>query len=364
MCKFRLFILTSILFVVFFITGCDSKNQNKAPQKEMPPIPVAIYEIDSAGAKISRTYPGIIKANSEVDVLARVEGVLKKRYYKEGSFVKKGDSLYLIEQDRYLAALNSAKANVNKAEAALTQSSSDWERAQKLSKTQALSEQEYDAFYSAYLSSKAELEASKAALNNARLDYRYTTVEAPISGKAGKKHQDVGDLVGSSTQNTLLTTITAIDPIQIEFSIPSNDAKSYMKYLNSQELNVSANGVYGEIDYIAPRLDSSTDTLQLRAIFPNKNEEFLVGDFTQISINGIELQDVVLIPEQSIVKTPKGEIVFVYTDGVAKPRPIKSSLLVNDKVVIQEGLNVGDKVITNNIAKVRPNAKVQLMGSN
>ena len=166
---------------------------NNLLANEMPALPVQTFKVSAQSNTTNRTYPTILKAYEQVDVMARVSGTLTKKYFTEGKLVKKGTLLYSIEPDTYQAILNVKKANFTKAK-------KDFDRAKTLIASKAISPQAYDDYTFQY-------ESSKAALDEAQINLNYTKVTAPIDGIVGIKRHDVGDLVGSSTNNSILVTI-------------------------------------------------------------------------------------------------------------------------------------------------------------
>lgn len=350
----KILLLTTIAVVGF--TGCfqgeakDTKQQT-SPQK--PALPVQVFKVNKENNTTNKTYPTILKAYEQVDIMARVSGALEKKYFNEGDFVKKGTLLYKIEPDIYLANLNMKKANFTKAK-------KDYERAKALFKSKSISNQTFDDYTFQY-------ESSKAALKEAQINLNYTNVKAPIDGIVGLKKHSIGDLVGSSAANSHLITITNTNPIHAEFSLPKDDMDSFLGQIraNKVKVNLLANGkTYnsGEIDFIAPTIDSNTDTLLLRAKFKNPNNELVVGNFTKIELTNLSLGEVFIIPENAVLKTAKTSMVYVLDENnIAKVRPVKTGSLVEKGIVIKDGLKVNEQIVISNLAKLRPNTKVQIV---
>ncbi len=350
----KILLLTTIAVVGF--TGCfqgetkDTKQQT-SPQK--PSLPVQVFKVNKENNTTNKTYPTLLKAYEQVDIMARVSGTLEKKYFKEGDFVKKGTLLYKIEPDLYLANLNMKKANFTKAK-------KDFERAKALFASKSISKQTFDDYTYQY-------ESSKAALAEAQINLNYTNVSAPIDGIVGIKKHNVGDLVGTSSANSHLITITNTNPIHAEFSLPKDDMDSFLSQIKDKKakINLLANGkTYseGEIDFIAPTIDSNTDTLLLRAKFKNPNSELIVGNFTKIELTNLSLGDVLIIPENAVLKTEKANIVYVVDENnIAKVRPVTIGSLVEKGLVIKDGLKVGEQIVITNLAKLRPDTKVQIV---
>ncbi len=320
---------------------------------EAPALPVQTFKTSKQDNITSKTYPTILKAYEQVDVMARVQGTLIEKHFKEGDFVKKGTLLYKIEPDTYLANLNMKKAE-------FTKSKKDYERAKSLIATKSISQQAYDDYIYQY-------ESSKAALDEAQISLNYTNVTAPINGIIGIKKFDIGDLVGKNDTNSLLLTITNTNPIYAEFSLPKNDMNDFLSQIKSKNTKIKLvgdNKTYenGEIDFVAPTIDSNTDTLLLRAKFENPNNELIVGNFTKIEISNLSLGDVFVVPENAVLKTAQANIVFVVDENnIAKVRPVVTGNLVKDGIVIKSGLKSDEQIVTSNFAKLKPDTKVQIV---
>lgn len=346
-------VITAV-FIALGFAACSSQEKQQANTQQTAPmgLPVSVFEISDKKAQTTKEYPTLIKPFEEVDVTARVKGVLIAKYFKEGDTVKKGAKLYTIEPDTYLANLNQAKANYYKA-------NKDFERASTLLKTKSISEQQFDEYKYLY-------EDAKAKLQQAQIEFNYTEVVSPIDGIVGIKKSDIGDLVGSDESNTLLVTITNTNPIHAEFSLSKEDINLYMKQIKENNVQISLisstkkydNGV---IDYIAPKIDSNTDTLLLRAKFDNSNHDFIVGEFATIQLNNLDLGNVFIIPENAIVKTAKGTFVYVAENNQAKMRFVKLGNLIEEGIIVEEGLKLGEKIIVSNIAKLRPDTPIQIL---
>ena len=355
---------TSLIAISIIFLGLTNINAQETPEK--PALPVQVFKIEDKIASTSKSYPSILKAYEEVSVMARVKGTLVEKHFQEGSFVKKGTLLYKIEADTYLANLNMAKANEKKAQANYNKSAKDYERGKSLSKTKSISEQNFDEYTYLYENAKGELESAKAAVQQAQIEFNYTKIYAPIDGIVGIKNSDIGDLVGSNEANSILVTITNTNPVYAEFSLSKDDVNSYISQIRNKtvKVNLVANDkVYenGQIDYVSTKIDSNTDTLLLRAKFENSKNELIIGDFAKIQINNLNLGDVRIIPENAVLKTAKGSFVYVIEDSIAKLKPVQTGILLKDGISITSGLKVNDQVVVSNIAKLKPDTKIQIL---
>jgi membrane fusion protein (multidrug efflux system) len=345
--------------------------QADAPKPSAPQTPmVDVYKVTKAAQMpISLEYPARLKSIRSAKVVARVSGVLMQKMYEEGSFVKKGSLLYTIEPDVYAALVHEREADMALQEALYKKAARDWERAEALYGDKALSKQEYDSALSAFETAKAGVNAAKAKLASANVDLGYTQVKAPISGIAGIKETDLGNVV---SPGTALVNITQSDPIHAEFSIPDVDRLKALYALQkgrwsdagkdglTATLNVGGFVAEGKIDYIDPVIDANTGSVKARAIFKNENALLMQGAFGRITVTGFVCKDVMMVPQKAVLQNPMGTIVFVIDSGKAAVRPIKLGDTSGDKFIVEEGLKEGDVVIVNNFFRVKPGMDVTI----
>lgn len=331
------------------LTGCSKKDKNEAPQQNVA-IPVNTYNINQGDVPISFEYPAKLTSLQSVEIYARVEGVLLEQHFVEGGLVKKGDKLFKIEPDKYQAAFNKAQAEFRAAQR-------DWVRAQKLFKNNALSPKEYDSAQSTY-------ENARANLDVARVDLNYTNVIAPASGKVSMKRYDIGDLVGKAGADNVLTTITQLDPIYAEFSIPSNDYY-FLRTLDHENVKViyllpdgTPFDSLGKLDFIDSVLESGTATIKARAIVENPEHLLVPGEFSRIRLDGIIAKDSIMIPQVALMQDAKGSFVFKIVEGKAQPTPVVLGYNIGNNVIVKSGLNTGDVIITSQLIKLRPGVPV------
>lgn len=336
-----------------------------AETKQRSAMKVEVFTVNNNAVKITKKYPAIVKAQKSVSIIARVSGNLEKRYFTEGSFVKKGEKLYKIEQGTYQANIDSANATLSQAKALLVRATSDWTRYKELFENKAISAYQKDQYYYNYQDAKANVQNAQSALTNANIQYQYTNIKSPMDGVVSITMLNEGNFVDA---NTVLTTITKIDPIYVEFSMPQVDIGKYLSYIKSKEVKFSINCQNkcvegGVLKYISPTLDASTDTLLLRTHFENKNSEVIIGQFVNISITNISIPNVIIIPEEAIMQNKTNSVVYVVDENsLVKVRKVE---LTGDSsksgVIIKDGLKVNDKIIISNIAKIRPGTKVQIV---
>jgi len=346
-----------------FLVGCnDEQKSAKAAQKV--PLSVKVYTVKFGKVPLINSYSTLLKPFNEVDVVARVSGLLMSENFKEGSYVKKGDTLYEIQKDEYAATLNEAKASLLKAEANFNKAQKDWNRNEYLFKNNAISAVMRDELFYTYEDAKAEVTKTKAVLQNAQIKFNYTTIKAPISGTIGMSNSDVGAYIDIGGQ---MSTITAQDPIYAHFSLPSSDISKYLyqiKNASKVTLSVNAKKYIGEIDFISPKIDAETDTLKFRAKFQNKDNELIVGSYAEIQIDGLNYERVAKIPQEALVKTQDATVVYVVKDGTVSMRSIDSLQVQDGIAYVEKGVQDGESIVISNLAKLRPNSKVTIVKGN
>ncbi|MDY0265613.1 MAG: efflux RND transporter periplasmic adaptor subunit [Sulfurospirillum cavolei] len=359
----------------FLVSGCSGSEHKAAVAQAMPPLSVATYQVVASDVPVSLEYPAKIKSIQQINVVARVSGILEKKYFTEGNFVKAGEMLYQIDFERYEALMQEAAADVGVKEATLKQATRDWERIKTLFAQDAVSQKERDSALSAYESAIASLKASQAALKKATIDFNYTKVKAPISGMTSLNTQDIGSYVGSNSDTMTLTTITQIDPIYVEFSLPDIELLKKRYVMGTGNWNSiaqaklpvrlltpdgSAYAKEGTLDFLDNSVDAETSTIKARATFSNPNHILIPGLFVRVNVGGLVYKDAISIPQKALLQDATGSYVYIVKEGKAHKLPVKAGTVHNDTYIIESGLTVGDTVITNNLTKLRPGAPINV----
>lgn len=368
----------SIIFFLFVVilSGCSKSDESSMAnnKQEAPVFPVSSYITKVENISIPIEYPAKVKSIKQVQVTARVVGTLENQFYTEGEYVKKGTLLYKIDPKKYQATFNSAVASLAVSEAKLNEAERNFERVQKLYKTNALSQKDYDASLSVLESSKANVQASKAAVDSAKIDLDYTNVDATISGMTGLNSVDIGSYVGTNAENSLLTTITQMDPIYVEFSIPDIELlkKRYaLRYGNWDNISqaklpvsiVTPDGnLYehnGTLDFFDNTINSQTASIKARASFKNPNYTLLPGLFVKINLLGIEQSNAIVVPQIALMQEGIDMYVYVSNDGIVEKVNVEIGESTKDGFsIVESGLKGGEIVIIDNLTKIRPGSKV------
>ena len=367
--------ICSIVLGMFIFSGCNDVKGNSS-QTTIPPLKVATFQVKANDISVSVEYPAKIKSMQQVNVVARVNGILEKKNFIEGNFVKEGELLYQIDSTRYEALMQEALADVEVKTATLKQATREWERIKILFEQDSTSQKERDSALSAYETAQASLKASQANLKKAQIDFGYTKVKAPISGLTSLNAQDLGSYVGSTTESMNLTTITQMNPIYVEFSLPDIELFKKRFIMNNGNwnnisqaklavsLNFSDDSVYeqkGTLDFIDSFVDNETSTVKARATFVNPKNDLIPGLFVRVKIDGLVYKNAINIPQIAVLQDATGAFVYIAKENQAVKTPVKIGNIVNDTYIIDSGLNGGDIVITNNLTKLKPGSSIDLM---
>ena len=358
------------LVVAFALSGCGKKDEQKGGAPGGPGggppqvLPVTVIEAQPQRVPITVDAVGQSEGSKEVQVRARVSGILLKQRFTEGDRVKANAVLYQIDPAPYEIALAQAKAALAQARATSEQSVREEARLKPLAAEQAISGKDYDDATSTRKTSAANVMAKEADVRNANLNLGYTKVVAPIGGVTGRNIQSEGSLVTAGTDTALLTTIVQTDPVWVRFSV--NEAEyATLRANNDQnakvELILPDGKTYaspGKLNFAASTVDRTLGTVQLRAEIANPDLRILPGQFVKARLYIGEVEGV-LVPQAAVMTNDKGKAVMVVgPDDKVVPRPVDAGVWKGDQWVIRKGLEKGDRVVVDNLVKVRPGMQV------
>jgi membrane fusion protein (multidrug efflux system) len=325
-----------------------------------PPPAVTTQTIEKTDIPLVFEYAARLAGSREVEIRARVSGILQKRAYTEGQFVRRGDLLFLIDPEPFKAALAEAKAGFQ-------QTDRDYRRAVTLKRQKALSAREFDEAESLY-------QAAKARVDTAKINLGYTTVRSPISGYTSQENNSEGTLVTADT--TLLTRVTQLDPIYVEFAYPDSEAMLQRRgvadgtialpkdKLLRVEIVMNDGTVYPDeaaIRFTDSIINTETGTVRARAVLKNDDQAIMPGQFVRVRVKGLTQVESVGIPEQAIMQGPQGTFVYtVNAESKATMTPVELGLLNNGVRIIKKGLKEGDKVVIEGMIKVQPGQPVKV----
>lgn len=313
--------------------------------------------------------PGRLQAIRTADIRARVDGVVERRVYTEGSDVAAGAVLFEIDPRPFQARVSEAEAALARAEATAANAKQDIDRYEGLVARRAISQQEYDQATARHRTALADIAASKAQLQTAQLNLSYARVTAPIAGRAGRALVTEGALV-SAAQGTLLTQVEQLSPIFVNFSESSGElatlrqAKGGLRSVPVRLL-LEDGTVYpheGRLNFLDLSIDEGTGTRALRAEFPNPDRSLLPGQFVRVQVVLDQQASAIAVPQRAVTMTPTGAMVMVVSAGdTARARPVTLGVQQGDKWQVLEGLAVGDRVVLQGLQKIGPGAPVRVV---
>jgi membrane fusion protein, multidrug efflux system len=391
--RLNVIVIVNLSFAAFFISGCQKKQ---APPPAGP-VEVAVVTVQSEKVVLKTELPGRINAYLVAEIRPQVNGLLQKRLFEEGSYVKEGQILYQIDPALYQAAYDQAKAalvaaeanvataeaNVVTAEANLPAIRSKAERLKGLSAIKAVGQQEYDDAgaalrqaeanllmrRTAVKESRAAVEVSRAAIESARINLSYTPIKAPITGRIGKSNITVGAMV-TAYQSTPLAVIQQLDPIYVDVTQANADLLSLRRRLESGDLKrgtasrmkvkmLLEDGTpyqhIGTLQFQDVTVDPTTGSVTLRMVFANPKQVLLPGTFVRAVVEEGVNEQALLVPQEGVTRDPKGNPIalLVNSTGKVEQRPLTLDRAIEDKWLVTKGLAPGDQLIVEGNQKVR-----------
>ncbi|MDG9756659.1 efflux RND transporter periplasmic adaptor subunit [Pseudomonas sediminis] len=344
---------------------------------EAPPTAVTVEQVKAGELPIVLEYPARTAGYREVQVRAQVGGILQERTYQEGSRVQKDQVLFRIDSRPYEAALARAKGALAQEQARFRQTDRDLKRIRELQKKGFASESELDNAISNFEQSKANIEAAQAEVQSRQIDLDYTTVKAPITGITSKESVSEGSLiVAGDPSASLLTQITQLDPIFVNFAYPDAEAERLRREVSEGSLALPASGklsvevhfgdgsaypTAGEVDFTDSLIDRGTGTVSARGVVPNPDQKLLPGQFVRVQVKGLTRPNAITVPERAVAQGPRGTFVYVVDEqGLARMRQVTTGDTASGRWVILAGVSDGERVIVDGLAKVRPDSPVKV----
>lgn len=333
-------------------------------------------QVEVSKTYVKEIYPqtesvGRIEAKYSVDVVARINGWLEKRYFQEGAYVKKGQTLFLIQPKEYVIAVAQAKAALRQSEATLINAEKELKRAEELVKNDFVSKSYYDQALATRDQNKASLDVNKANLAAAQLNLSYTKIVSPVDGKVGKILITEGNLVNAQTGP--LTKIVSTTPIYAYFNIKSEEYLNFMRssqgkgknqFENTEvTLRLSDGTEYqekGKLEFVNNEVDPTAGTIALRAIFENKDKLLVPGDFVNVTATAKTPVDVTVVPQVAVSDSTNGSYVWVVDENnKAQQKFIKIANQVGDTWIVTEGLEPNETVVTAGFQRLMPGSPVE-----
>ena len=364
---------------VLLLAACGRGGPPKAGPGGFPPAPVTLSEIKPQTVPARFEYVGQTAGSKEAEVRARVQGILERRSYQEGGYVKAGQTLFVIDPKPYAAQEEQAAAALTQAEAQQAQARRNLERQQSLAADGMTTRREVDDAISAVETTAAAVKQAQARLTEARLNLSYTTVTAPVSGYASRAQKSEGSLV-SPGEDSLLTTVSQLDPMHVNFSVSESERLRFDREIAEGRLTLPdpakggqtirvklADGTIfpreGRLAFIDARINPATGAFDARALVPNPDGALRPGQFVRAIVEGAERPNAIVVPQRAVMDGPQGK--FVYVAGksaegkdVALPRPVVVGDWLDLKEerlwIVESGLKAGEQVVVEGMGKLFP----------
>lgn len=368
-----LFPFISFALLVLF-SACSTEQKAPPP----PPVNVTNYVVERETIPAVFDFIGFAESSHPVEIRARVEGYLDKITYTEGKMVKQGELMFQLDPKQFEAKVEEAKGELAKEQAILTNAKLTVDRLTPLYQQKAASKKDLDNAIANQLASEGSIQALKANLLNAQINLGYTTITSPVTGLAGKSRFFEGALINPSN-NSLLTTVSVLDPIWVYFTVSDTDilrgktqtADKSIVFPKEHEFVVEAimsdGSVFpykGKVDFSSPSYDQGTGTLQVRAVFNNPEGDLLPGQFVRVKVYGAERPNAIVVPQRALMQKKGGMFVYLINkDNKVVAQDIGAGEWYKDYQIVTEGLMPGDQVIVDGINKVRPGMEVRVVGS-
>ncbi len=362
--------LVALIAASTILAGCGEVNNTQSGAQA--PL-VVTQDVTVIDYQPSKSYIGRIEAVEDTNITAQISGYLKARHFEEGQMVEKDQLLYSIEPSSFEAQVASAKATLAQAKAALKKAELDHQRGKNLLPRGSISQSEFDALTAALLGARAELEAANAQLKLADVNLSYTQIRAPFSGRIGSTKVSTGDLVSPSSG--VLTTLVSLDPVHTSFSVSERErlamGMEQMKgdgKADSSRVEVQLeleNGEFfehlGQLDFLGNRIDTKTGTIAMRAIVDNPEHKLLPGQHIRVNLRDKNTSDVIVVPRRAVQTDLEGNFVMVTTEGnIAERRNVELGSQVEQGIIIREGLEQNDSVITQGLQRIRNGVEVNI----
>jgi membrane fusion protein (multidrug efflux system) len=350
--------------------GCHKKEQAPPP----PPPTVEVTQIVAKDTPITMEYVAQTQSSQQVNIQARVNGFLEKRAYTEGSMVKAGDILFLMDKKPFQAQVDAAAAALARQKAAMETARLNLERTKPLTAKNALSQKDLDDATGAYESAVAAVEMAKAQLQTAQLNLSYCTITSPVNGITSSAQQQDGAYLNQA--NSLLTTVAVLSPMWVNFSLSENEIKSYRDQVEKGQIRPPAGENYaieivqvdgsvfpqtGRITFADPAFNPQTGTFLIRASFTNPKGVLRPNQYVRARIKGAVRPNAILVPQRAIQQGAKGHFVWVInSQSKAEYRPVVVGDLRGSDWFVTEGLKAGEQVVVDGGLTLRPDVQVTI----
>nr|HML60802.1 efflux RND transporter periplasmic adaptor subunit [Solidesulfovibrio sp.] len=378
MTVFRLFVKCRFLaalgmasLLAMHLSGCatDSSGQETTAQAPPPPEIVA-HSVRHADIPLDMAFMGQTAGSREVEVRARVGGILLRRNYEEGRPVRRGELMFEIDPAPYQAALEQAQGALGQAEATLDQAKRDAARMETLYKGDVVAKKDYDDAKTTLASTTSAVETARGKVREASLNLEWTKVTAPISGLTSKEARSEGSLITTTSDGSLLTAINRVDPLYVNFSMSGQESLRLRKLQAEGKVAFGQEGDFvvrltlpdgsaykepGRINFTDTQVDPTTGVVKVRAEFKNPDAAVLPGQFVRVRLEGAHYKAVLAVPQGAVLNTQQGAMVWALDEkNQVSPRPVVLGDAVGNDYLIEKGLSDGERIVSEGVIKVRP----------
>ena len=361
-----------VVVAVLAISGCGRKASG--PPQATGPLEVTSVTVTPRDAPAVFEFVAQTQSSRQVNIQARVSGFLEKRVYTEGSVVKEGQVLFLMDQRPFQVQVDAHAAELAKQQASLDMARANLERTKPLAEQDALSQKDLDDATGQFHAAEAAVEGAMAKLESAKLDLSYCTIFSPVAGITGAAQQQDGTYI--SPQNSLLTTVAVLSPIWVNFSLSENELQRYRDEAAKGLLRAPSSGEYevevvlpdgslfphtGRITFASPSYSAQTGTFMLRASVDNPDGVLRPNQYVRARIKGATRPSAILVPQRAVQQGAEGHFVWVVGKGdTAEERPVVVGTWLGDEWFISEGLHAGDRVVVDGFLGLRAGAPLSV----
>jgi len=361
-----------VVVAVLAISGCGRKASG--PPQATGPLEVTSVTVTPRDAPAVFEFVAQTQSSRQVNIQARVSGFLEKRVYTEGSVVKEGQVLFLMDQRPFQVQVDAHAAELAKQQASLDMARANLERTKPLAEQDALSQKDLDDATGQFHAAEAAVEGAMAKLESAKLDLSYCTIFSPVAGITGAAQQQDGTYI--SPQNSLLTTVAVLSPIWVNFSLSENELQRYRDEAARGLLRAPSSGEYevevvlpdgslfpytGRITFASPSYSAQTGTFMLRASVDNPDGVLRPNQYVRARIKGATRPSAILVPQRAVQQGAEGHFVWVVGKGdTAEERPVVVGTWLGDEWFISEGLHAGDRVVVDGFLGLRAGAPLSV----
>ena len=359
------------LLVCAALAGCSREQKNAKASGPPPAAPVGVATVQQRDFPVYLTGLGSVQAFNTVDLKSRIDGQIMQVNFQEGQDVKQGDLLIQIDARPYQVALQTANANLQRDEAQLNNAKVQYERMKALYAGGVIAKQDLDTQEASFGQYEGTIAADRAAVDSAKLNLSYTRITSPINGRIGLRQVDIGNYVQASS-TTPMVVITQLHPIAIVFTLPEDQLQAVRQRMKQGTLAVD---VYGRDDQtrlstgklltIDNQIDQTTGTAKLKAVFENPENSLWPNQFVNVHLLLETRKDALTMPASAIQRGPQGTFTYVVdAKNTVQVKPVQIALTQGNTVVIESGLQAGDRVVTDGQEKLQPGSRVNVQAPN